>query len=126
MATYEACKNISGIAGTAVTVYRLVALASDGEYDHAGAAARADGVAAESVAAGGTFPLAIPNGAVVKVEAGGVVAVGDKLASDANGKAVTNANPGVGGYWVGIARSAAGADGEVIEMQFIVDQDQVA
>lgn len=126
MATYEATKNVSGIAGTDVTIYHLVALAADGEYDHAGAGARADGVAAESVAAAGVFPFAIPNGAIVKVKAGAAVAIGDRCVSDATGRAVSNANPGAGSWWVGIAKSAASAADEIIEMQFIVDQDQVA
>ena len=126
MATYDGCQVISGIAGSAVTVYRLVSLAADGEYDHTAADARPDGIAAETVAAAATLPLVVPTGVKCKVEAGGAVSIGDRLVSDANGKVVADANPGVGNYWAGIAVTAAAADGEVIEMLFSVDQDQVA
>ena len=127
MATYDAAKLISGLAGSAVTIYRLLTLAADGQYDHTGAVGRPDGVCAESVSTvGGAVPLAIPDGSIVKVQAGAAVSVGDRLVSDAVGKVVADTNPGLGGYWCGIARSAAAADGEVISMQFTVDQDQVA
>jgi hypothetical protein len=126
MATYDGCQVISGIAGSAVTVYRLVSLAADGAYDHTGASARPDGIAAETVAAAATLPLVVPTSVKCKVEAGGAISVGDRLVSDANGKVVANANPGLGNYWAGIAVTAAAADGEVIEMLFSVDQDQVA
>lgn len=126
MSTYQAPKGITGIAGTAIEPYRFVALAADGEYDHAGDSARMDGVSGEGVAAGVAFPINVPDGAIVKVEAGAAVVVGTKVVSDATGRAVTDANPGVGGYWGGIAKSAAGAAGDVIEVQFIVDADQVA
>lgn len=126
MSTYQASKAVSGIAGTAVSIHRFVTLASDGEYDHTGAVGRPDGVSGEDVAIAGVFPVNIPNGSIVKVEAGGVVAVGDKVASDAVGRAVTDANPGVAGYWGGIAHTAAAALGDIIEVLFTVDQDQVA
>lgn len=128
MATSQAVVNISGEAGASgVTIYRLVTLASDGQYDATGAAGRADGVCAETVTTeGSAFPLAIPNGAIVKVEASAAISVAAQLASTATGTVVTNTNPGVNGYWVGIARTAATAAGDIIEMQFIVDRDQVA
>lgn len=126
MATYQGVTTVSRIAGSAITVYRYVALAAgDGKYDHAGAQARVDGVAAETVAADGdVFPMAIPNGAIVKVEAGAAVARGATLASDASGRAIT-AVSGAGNFTAGIAMEAASAAGEVIEVQFIVDVDQV-
>jgi len=127
MATSQGVKLISGEAGTAVTVYRLVSLAADGQYDHTGAGAEPHGVCAESVSTvGGAFPLAIPNGSVVKVTASAAISVGAKLEAAADGKVVTGANPGAGDYWVGTALTAAGADGDIIEMLFSVDQDQVA
>ena len=125
MATSQGVKLISGNTGTAVVVYRLVTLASDGFYDHTGADGGPDGVAAETVATGGlAFPLALPNGAIVKMECGGNVTRGSKLEAMADGKVQDYAG-GLGSYWVGKALEA-GVDGQIISVLFTVDLDQVA
>lgn len=125
MATSQAVKLISGEAGSAVVVYRLVTLAADGQYDHTGADGGPDGVAAESVATvGGAFPLALPNGAVVKLECGGAVTAGARLEAMADGKVQDYAG-GLGSFWVGKALEA-GADGQIISVLFSVELDQVA
>ncbi len=127
MATYENLTTLTGEVGTAVTIYRLVSLAADGAYDHTGAGAEPHGVCAETVATvGAAFPFVAPTGTIVKVEASAAISVGAKLEAAAAGKVVTGANPGVGDYWVGTALTAAAADGDIIEMLFTVDQDQVA
>lgn len=127
MATYENIQTKTGIVGSALTVYRLVSLAADGQFDHTAADAEPHGVCAETIATvGAAFPYALPNQGTVKVVASAAIAVGAKLAAATGGKVVTNANPGIGNFWVGTALSAAGADGDVIEMQFTVDLDQVA
>lgn len=118
MATYENSENISGIAGTDVTIYRLVSLAADGEYDHTGAAGRPDGVCAETVAAGGTFPLATKAGSVVKLEASAAIAVGAEVVAAAAGKCATQ---GGTDPRVGKARTAAAADGDIIEVILDID-----
>ncbi len=125
MATSQAVKLISGNTGSAVVVYRLVTLASDGFYDHTGADGGPDGVAAETVATGGlAFPLALPNGAVVKLECGGTVTAGGRLESMAAGKVQDYAGS-VGAYFVGKALEA-GVDGQIISVLFTVELDQVA
>lgn len=127
MATSQGVKLLSGEAGSAVTIYRLVTLASDGQYDLvADATEKPAGVCAESVATvGGAFPFAIPNGAIVKITAGAAIAAGAELeaAGDGTGRVITHTS-GVGDYIVGTARTAAGAAGDVIEVLFNVDLDQ--
>ncbi len=124
MATSQAVKLISGEAGSAVVVYRLVTLAADGQYDHTAADGAPDGVCAESVSTvGGAFPLALPNGAVVKLECGGVVTAGGKLESMTAGKVQDYAGA-TGASWVGKALEA-GVDGQIISVLFTVDLDQV-
>jgi len=125
MATSQAVKLISGEAGTAVVVYRLVTLAADGAWDHTGADGAPDGVCAETQATvGKVFPIAIPNGAVVKVECGGAVTAGDKLEAMADGKVQDYAG-GLGSSWIGKALEA-GVDGQIISILFSPDLDQVA
>jgi hypothetical protein len=129
MSTYQAVKTINAVAGSAVTIYRFVVrdAAGDGKYDHvSGADERMDGIAAESVPTDeDVFPMVIPNGTIVKVEAGAAVTAGDTVASDNVGRVIT-ASTGVGNYTAGIAQTAAGGAGEIIEIQFIQDLDQVA
>lgn len=129
MATSQSVVTISAEAGSAVTIYRLVTLASDGQVDHcANASERPLGVAAETQSeVGRSLPVAIPNGAVVKLEAGAAIAVGAELeaAGDGSGRAITHTS-GVGDFKVGQALTAAGAAGDIIEVQLLVDLDQVA
>jgi hypothetical protein len=124
MATYQSCKTVSVLAGSAVTIHRFVALAADGKYDHvASAQGRADGVAAEGVAAeDDVFPMAVPDGAIVKVEAGAAVTRGAQVASDNVGRVIDHVTT-AGNYILGTALDAASAAGEVIRVQFSVHQD---
>lgn len=126
MATYQAVKTVSRIAGSAITIYRFVVLAADSKYDHvAGAQGRADGISAEGVAADGdVFPMVVPDGTIVKVEAGAATTLGAYVASDASGRAI-DAVSGAGNFRLGRMMKAAGAAGEIIEIQFMVDEDQV-
>ncbi len=127
MSTSQSVTLISREAGSAVTVYRLVAQAADGQCDHvADATVRPIGVSAESVATvGQSLPVAIPTGAIVKVEAGATVAALAELeaAGDGTGRVITHTS-GVGDYTVGIALTG-GAAGDIIEVQLLVDRDQV-
>lgn len=125
MATSQAVKLISGNTGSAIVVYRLVTLAADGFYDHTAADGAPDGVAAETVATGGlAFPLALPNGAVVKLECGGTVTRGSRLEAMTAGKVQDYAG-GLDSSWVGKALEA-GVDGQIISVLFTVELDQVA
>ena len=129
MATYEGIQTLSGDAGSAVTIYRLVTFAADGQLDLcADATEKPAGVCAESQATvGKVFPYAIPNGGTVKIEAGAAITAGAELeaAGDATGRVITHTS-GVGDYKVGTAMTAAGAAGDIIEVAFSVDLDQVA
>lgn len=126
MATYQAVTTVSRVAGSAISIYRFVAFASgDSKYDHVGTAqARMDGISAEGVAADGdVFPMVVPNGSIVKVEAGAAVSVGATIGSDSSGRAITAVST-ANNWTAGIALTAAAAAGEIIEIQFIVDRDQ--
>lgn len=129
MATYEGVKTISREAGSAVSIYRLVTLASDGQVDHvADATEKPLGVAAESVATvGQAVPVAVSNGGIVKLEAAAAIAVGAELeaAGDGTGRVITHTS-GLGDFRVGTAMTAAGAAGDVIEVQLSVELDEVA
>ena len=128
MATYINPTTVTRTAGSAITVYRYVVFTTgDSKYDMvSGAQGEMDGIAAETVAADGdAFPMVIPDGAIVKVEAGAAVAVGAVLASDTSGRAIT-AVSGVGNYTGGKALQAASAAGEIIQIQFLKAKDEVA
>lgn len=124
MATFQGIQTVTREAGSAISPYRFVVFAADGQYDHAGAQGKVDGVSAEGVAAAGdAFPMVLPTGCIAKVEAGAAVAVNASVASDASGRVIT-AVSGAGNYTCGTALQAAGAAGEIIEVQFLVDRDQ--
>lgn len=128
MATYINPTTVTRTAGSAITIYRFVVFAAgDSKYDMVSSAqGDFDGIAAEAAAADGdAFSMAIPNGSIVKVEAGAAVSAGAIVASDASGRAIT-AVSGLGNYTAGKALKAASAAGEIIEIQFLKDLDQVA
>jgi len=126
MATYESLQTISGDAGTAVTIYHLVTLATDGAYDHCGDPnEKPAGICGETVGTvGKVFPIVTPASGIVKVKAGAAVSVGDELQSDATGRVVTHVSA-AGDYRVGTALTAAAAANDIIEMQFHVELDEV-
>lgn len=120
MARAENLQTLTGTAGSAVSIYRFIALAADGKYDHVGTAdtGRPDSVSCEAAAADGdTFAHApVSQPAIAKVEAGAAISVGDLVASDASGKAKTAAAAAAGNHVAGVALTAASADGEIIEV----------
>lgn len=117
MARAENLKSLSGTAGAVVRIYRFVQLQADGKFDECGTADdRADGLAVEAAAADGdTFAFAELSG-IGLVEAGAAVSVGDLVATDTQGRAITASAAGSGQYSLGVALSAAAAAGEVIEV----------
>ena len=128
MTTSQNVELFSGEAGSAVTVYRFVVRAADGQYDMvSGAQGDADGVAAETVATvGGELPIvALKTGSIVKIEAGAAVTVLDTIGSDTSGRAIT-AVSGVGNMQLGKALDAASGAGEIIRVQLHKTLDQVA
>jgi len=124
MANAQVLSPMSVEAGSAITIYRYLAVAADKQADHAANAARVDGVAAESQATvGGAVGLFPPDGRIIKVEAGAAVSAGASLQSNGSGQAIT-AVSGIGNFTTGIAVDAAAGAGEVIRSLFLVDRDQ--
>lgn len=82
----------SFIAGSAITKYRFVVLASDGEVDHVGTAdtIKADGISGgDQATAGRPVDVFTDYGSIRKVEVGsGGVTVGAEVCSDNAGKAI--------------------------------------
>ena len=91
--------------------YFLAVIDSSGEYDLAGIGEDAVGTIQEGKAAG--LSSTVAQGGVVKCVAGVAIAAGDKIASDAVGKAKVVASTQ---HVVGIAMSAAAADLGVFEL----------
>lgn len=101
----------------AVTARRFAELTTAGAIQNVSTAnADSIGVVLEDSANGDTQAIAVTtlDGNKQDVEAGGAVAIGDKIASDDSGRAVTAA--GATTRELGIALSAASAAGEIIEI----------
>ena len=88
MATMHGRDNRTYEAGSAVSQYRFVDLAADGQVDHSGDGAKAVGVTLNSASAAGDA-LTVARSGQVLVDVGEALAAGDAVGSDANGKAVT-------------------------------------
>lgn len=95
------------IAAAALAANRFVTFAGA----VCGAGAKAFGVAQYAVAAGDA--VAVNALGTTKVEAGGELAVGGPIKSDANGKAIAQ---GGSGEILGYALEVASGDGKIIEM----------
>jgi len=119
MAFEQTVRTIDGEAGSAVTPYRFVVLAADGQYDHAGSAQGAvDGIAMEDAdAAGKVIPIALQDGCICKVEAGAAIVVGNEISTDASGRAIP-VGAANGNLKHGRALEAASAAGEIVSIQF--------
>lgn len=118
MATTQAIITISAEAGTAVLKHRFVTLAADGQYDHTADDGIPSGVSCDAQATvGRVFPMALQNGAIVKVEASGVIARGAYVSADAAGKAKALGSSD-GDQRHGQALDAAAADGDIIRIRF--------
>tara|TARA_R110000796_G_scaffold174518_1_gene291472 strand:+ start:357 stop:746 length:390 start_codon:yes stop_codon:yes gene_type:complete len=129
MSSAQRVRLVSREAGSAVTIYRVVGQLADGQVDHvADATVNPLGIAAESVAAAGdSLPVATEGSGILKVEAGAAITIGAELeaAGDGTGRVITHTS-GVGDYRLGTALSAAGAAGDIIEVQLRVSLDEVA
>ena len=109
MAFTERLATRTYVSGSAITQFRFVTLASDGQVDHTGDGVRADGVALMAAAGAGEAITVAYDGRVT-VEAEGTINRGAAVASDASGKAVAAA---AGDIILGTALEAA-ADGQII------------
>lgn len=93
--------------------FHFVTMASDGQIDPTGDGAAADGVLVNTPAAQGDAATVVVAGRVI-VEAGGNIAVGANVASNAAGEAVTAATNDI---ILGKALEA-GVDGQIISIDF--------
>lgn len=129
MATAENAQTITAQAGEALAIYRFVHLMADGKFDYVDTDdLRADGVTAEAAAADLDIFALVPCGqpAVMKVEAGEAIAVGGLVAADGGtGKAIVPAAAGAAQFTLGVAKTAATADGDIIEVLLHLAANQV-
>lgn len=119
MATYDGVQSVSVVAGSAVSLYRFLTLATDGKVDHSGSAqGRVDGISAEAATGDGkVLPMILPTGAIAKVEVGtGGVTLGAIVATDASGKAIARGASNGDLGW-GVAMDAGDA-GDIIRIMF--------
>lgn len=125
MAIHESCRSITGEAGSAITKFRFVNMASDGQYDHVATGQLLsigcpDGISAEAQATvGAAFALVVPDGGIAKVEAGGAITRGALITSDTSGRAVAFTAGTPNRHSCGRAQAAATGAGEVISIQFM-------
>lgn len=126
MSVSQVLPSLSVEAGSAVTIYRFLNMASDKQVDHCSAATvRVDGISAESQATvGGAVGMVVPDGRIAKVEAGAAISADATLESDSSGRAVTHTTT-AGKYRAGKAIDAAGGAGEIIRILFKVELDEV-
>lgn len=124
MATFQRLNPITVVAGSAITLYRFVAMASDGEYDHVAAAqGRADGVSCQAaIAQGDAVSIQPLDGCIMKVEAGAATTRGAQVASDNQGRAIDHVST-AGNHILGVFLDAAGAAGEIVRVQLYRGQD---
>ncbi len=109
-------------AGEALTTkqYHFVKMDTDaGDVVAAGLNAKVLGVLQNAPASGEAAQVRTARGVSSKVVAGGIVAAGDLIQSNAAGRAITAT--GAAQKICGVAVTAAAADGEVIEMILLDD-----
>ncbi|MGH3378311.1 MAG: hypothetical protein ACRDP6_26670 [Actinoallomurus sp.] len=126
MSSSQAVRAISGQARSAITIYRFVVRdAASAQFDVvSGAQGEADGVAMESQATvGGSFPVALLDQGILKIELGTTLSAGAVVASDASGKAIA-AVSGAGNYRLGKILDG-GASGDIVRLAGLKELDQV-
>ena len=120
-AIYEGVNPKSFIAGSTISKYRAVVLASDGEVDHVGTAntIAPTGISMGDAAAGAPVDVACDFGAIVKIEAGAAVTKGQEVSSDNVGRAIDRTST-TNNVVIGRALEAATAAGQIIPIQYYV------
>ena len=114
MATYANAINATYESGSAITQHRFVTLAADGQIDHSTNGAAGPGVSVTDASAAGSAVTVQEFGRAL-VEAGGTITVGDNVASDTAGVAITAAT-------ADIIRGQAlesGVSGQIIAVKLI-------
>lgn len=126
MSIQSTMRLISAVAAGVLATYRFVAFDASAEVDYPSAQGPVSGVTQEAAdAQGKVIPIALQDGALVKVEAGAIVAKGADVATDATGRVITAA-AGVGNQILGKAMEAAGAAGDIITIHFVAQGQATA
>jgi len=118
MAYSVGTKNITGVAGETMAIYRFVNPQSDQTWDMADVPADlVGGISAEAVASGVEFPIATFNGAIGLIELGATIAAAVMVSAGTNGVAAAASTSGgellVGPLLVG------GDSGEIVPIMMI-------
>lgn len=110
---------LSRLSGGVVAAKRFVKsnAADHGRADQCGANERLIGVSAVAAAAAGE-DLPVNCGGILTVDAGGTIAVGDEVVSDANGKAVARGVTATVQYFVAGKALTQAAAGEQVSVQW--------
>ena len=116
MAYNESTQAVTVEAGSTIVANRFLVMASDGQVDHAGAQAAADGISGDAAVADQDLPMIIPNGAIASIELGATLAAGALVASNASGQAIAHGGTG-GDVCMGRLKSG-GSSGEIAELVF--------
>lgn len=118
MSIQQTMRILSAVASGALAIYRFVTFDANGQVAYPTAQGAVSGVTQEAVdAQGKVFPIALQDGALVKVEAGAAVTKGAEVSTDATGRVIPIGAVN-GNLKHGIALEAAGAAGEIITIQF--------
>lgn len=112
MAYNERLATRTSISGQALSQFRFVTMAADGQVDPTGAGARADGVVLTS-AAGANEAVTVAYDGRVMISAGGTISRGAAVASNASGQAVAATT---GNIILGTALEAA-VSGQIITIE---------
>ncbi len=117
MATSNIVRTIIATSAAALTIYRMGIFNSAGKFiENSVSGGIVDGIAAQTVdAIDKAVPVVVPDGAIVKVEAGATVANGANLMSDTVGRAITATATNN----IMLRALEAGAVGEIIKAQFV-------
>lgn len=118
MAFTEKICNVSVTAGEDMSndQYKAVVLSSGDAIVTTDGTNQTYGVLQNDPASGETATVCI--GGICKAEAGEAIAIGDRIAAADDGQFITEATAVAGEPIVGIARTAAGAAGEVFSLDF--------
>jgi hypothetical protein len=114
MATYANAINATYLAGSAITQHKFVSLAADGQVDHSANGAAGPGVSVTDQATVGGAVTVQEFGRAL-VESGGTITVGDDVASDTAGVAITAA---IADIVRGVALES-GVSGQIIAVKLI-------
>jgi len=119
MATNENSRQVTRIAGEALTRYRFVRSGALGRVLHTAIVVNqfVDGIVAEdSILTADNVGIVVPDGGTAKVQAGGVITAGANVTTNASGQAVAAASTNaIVGTYIGSVSSAAN---DIIEIQF--------